>query len=267
MNNIILISTLSMAGLGLFFASVLALANQKLKVEEDPMIEKILHELPGINCGACGFASCRQYAEALAKKKAPPDKCKASGEEQKRDLAKLLGVSLKTKSKEVAVVHCGADNSVRKKKASYNGVETCLAAHNTFGGELLCDWGCLGYGDCARACPFGAVTMVNGLPEIDITRCTACGKCVEACPRKIISIMKIENSKPLYVACSSRDKGPATRKTCQAGCIACGICEKLTEGAFSVKNNLSRVNEEKISGIRNREEVLKKCPTKCIKEV
>ena len=256
-----------MAGLGFFFATVLAFANQKLKVEEDPMIEKILHELPGINCGACGFTSCRQYAEALAKKEVTPDKCKACGDEERRDLARFLGVSLETKVKEVAVVHCGADNSIRKAKAIYTGVETCLAAHNTFGGELLCDYGCLGYGDCLLACPFGAITIVKGLPKIDRDKCTACAKCVATCPRKIISIMKIEEKESLYVACSSQDKGALTRKTCSVGCIACFICEKMTEGAFSVKNNISRVNEEKISQIKNKAEVLKKCPTKCILKI
>jgi len=267
MDNTIIISTLSMAGLGLFFASLLAFANQKLKVEEDPFIEKILHELPGINCGVCGFTGCRQYAEALARKEVAPDKCKASGDEQRADLARLLGVSLETKVKEAAVVHCGADNSVRKTKALYTGVETCLAAHNMFGGELLCDYGCLGYGDCVQACPFGGITIIKGLPKIDRNKCTACAKCVAACPRKIISIMKVEDTEVLYVACSSQDKGALTRKTCSVGCIACGICDKLTGGAFSVKNNISRVDGKKMSQIKDKEEVLKKCPTKCILKI
>lgn len=267
MDNKVIISTLSMAGLGLFFASVLAVVNQKLKAEEDPKIEAIFKALPGVNCGACGFASCHQYAEALAKGKADPDMCKAGGETVLESICEILGIKKEVKTKQIAVVHCGADSSKRKKKANYAGIKTCLAAHNTFGGELLCQYGCLGYGDCAKACPFGAISIVNGLPKIDPNKCTACGKCVSSCPRKLIIIKNIEPQGILYVACSNLDRGADTRRVCPVGCIACGICQKLTGGIFSVENNLSRVKQDKIKDITNAEEVINKCPTKCIKKL
>lgn len=264
MKTTVITSILSMAGLGLFFASVLAVVNQKLKVKEDPAMEKVENALSGLNCGACGFVGCRQFAEALTKGEASPDGCKAGGEETAAELSEILGIKLEKKIKKVAVLHCGADSSKRKKKAIYRGVKTCLAAHNIFGGEILCEYGCLGYGDCMKACPFGAITMVNGLPKIDNGKCVACGKCASACPRNLITLGKIGRGTCLYVACKNADKAPETRKTCSVGCIACGVCQRLTNGVFHVDGNLARVAHEKMGEISNAEEVVKKCPTKCI---
>ena len=252
-----------MAGLGLFFASVLAVVNKKLKVKEDPGIERIEKALPGVNCGVCGFANCRQYAEALVKEETSPSQCKAGGEEVINRLSEILNIKIEKKVDRIAVLRCGADEAVRKKKAIYTGVKTCLAAHNTFGGEVSCEYGCLGYGDCMRACPFGAITMVNGLPKIDKDKCTACGRSVISCPRNLITLEKIDSGALVYVACSNPDKGPRTRKVCSVGCIACGLCQKLTGGIFYVENNLARVKYDKVRNIGNIEEVINKCPTRC----
>ncbi|MGB2705771.1 MAG: RnfABCDGE type electron transport complex subunit B [Candidatus Omnitrophota bacterium] len=264
MDNTIITSIVSMAGLGFFFASVLALVNQKLKVREDPRIERIAEALPGVNCGVCGFTNCHEYAVALAKGEIPPDRCKAGGEKVINSLSEILGVKIEKKTKQVAILHCGADASRRKKKANYTGIKSCVAAHDTFGGEILCGYGCLGYGDCREACPFGAITIINSLPRIDKDKCTACGKCVSSCPRDLISVEKIESDNFLYVACNNFDKGPEVRKTCPVGCIACGLCEKQTDGVFHLENNLARVRYNQIKNIGNTEEVINKCPTKCI---
>jgi len=263
----IFISIISMAGLGLFFASVLAFMNKKLSVKEDPTLEKLVEALPGVNCGACGFTSCHQYAEALNSGKVTPDLCKAGGEQIMCFLSEILGVKPEKKTKQLAIVHCWADESKRKKKANYTGIKTCLAANNMFGGKTFCDYGCLGFGDCNVSCPFGAITMINGLPKINKDKCTACGKCVEACPRSIIDIQDIDAPDFIYVACSNTDKGPATRKTCLVGCISCGFCERLTEGIFHVENNLARVKYDKMKAIKNSDEVVSKCPTKCILKI
>ncbi|NQU95358.1 MAG: RnfABCDGE type electron transport complex subunit B [Candidatus Omnitrophica bacterium] len=264
MANTVITSILSMAGLGLFFASVLAFMNQKLKVEEDPRVEKIAGVLPGVNCGACAFTNCHLYAEALIKGKAQPDQCRAGGEQVASAISEILGVKVKKRIKEIATVHCGADASKRKKKATYLGIKTCVAAHNIFGGEILCEYGCLGYGDCREACPFGAVKLVDGLPEIDKDKCTACAKCVVVCPRNIISLQKMESKDFLYITCNNPSKGAETRKVCPVGCIACGICQKVTDGIFYVENNLAHVRSERIKEIVNPQEVVGKCPTKCI---
>jgi len=264
MGNAVAASILSMAGLGLFFASVLAVLSRKLKVEEDPRVGRIESVLSGMNCGACGLASCRLYAEALAKGELPPDKCKMGSEDTLKNLSAILGVTIEKKTKEAALVHCGADVSSRKKKAVYAGIETCVAAHNMSGGENLCQYGCLGYGDCMKACPFESITMEKGLPVIDRDKCTACGKCILACPRNIITVEKITAGDFLYVACNNPEKCAETRKACSVGCIACGICQKLTDGIFCVEDNLARVEYDKMPRINNAEEIVKKCPTKCI---
>ena len=264
MDKTVLTSILSMAGLGFFFASVLAFVNQKLKVKEDPRIERIEKALPGVNCGVCGFANCRQYAEALAKEETSPNQCKAGGEEVINRLSEILNVKIEKKIDQIAVLHCGRDASGRKKKAIYTGIKTCVAAHNMFGGEVFCEYGCLGYADCVKACPFGAIRMVNGLPKIDKDKCAICGKCVASCPRNLITLEKIDSRDFIYVACSNLDKGPETRKICSVGCIACGLCQKLTGGIFYVENNLARVRYDKAKNIANTEEVINKCPTKCI---
>ncbi len=268
MDNLIIISILGMGGLGFFFAAVLAAANTRLKVKEDPRIVEIEKALPGLNCGICGFLNCYEYAVHLAKNTVSIDNCKPGGEETQKKLAVLLGVEAKKKVMKKAVVHCAADIKIRKKKAEYFGIDTCAAKALINGGEVLCEYGCLGLGDCKDLCPFDAIRMVDGLPRVNPDKCVACGKCVGACPRNIISLEEIdENGEIFYVACTSTDKGPRTRKICSAGCITCGICEKLSDGAFEVKNNLSRPKYEKLKKIENLDEIVVKCPTKVIKIV
>ena len=253
-----------MAGLGLFFASLLAFVNQKLAVKEDPKIGEIEEALPGVNCGACGFTSCRQYAEALAKGEAGLIECKAGGDDVSIRLAGILGVAFEKQTKQIALVHCGADGSLRKKRAVYSGINTCAAANNISGGENLCEYSCLGYGDCMAACPFGAIEMKGALPRIDKEKCTACGKCVLACPRHLIAVEKMAAEKFIFVTCNNLDSGPDTRKACGVGCIACGLCQKITDGVFHVENNLALVEYDNMARIGNTEEVVGKCPTKCI---
>ncbi|MCQ9206642.1 MAG: RnfABCDGE type electron transport complex subunit B [Omnitrophica bacterium] len=264
MGNTIVTSILSMAGLGFFFASLLAFVNQKLAVKEDPKIGKIEEALPGINCGACGYTSCHLYAEALAKGEANPAECKAGGDSVSGLLSGILGVAVEKRTKQIALVHCGADGSVRKKKAVYFGINTCAAANNVSGGENLCGYSCFGYGDCMRVCPFGAIEMKDALPRIDKEKCTACGKCVLACPRDIITVEKIAAKNFIFVTCNNPERGPDTRKACSVGCIACGLCQKFTGGVFHVENNLALVKYDNMARISNTEEVRGKCPTKCI---
>ena len=264
-------------------ASVLALASTRLKVEEDPRITSIEQILPRVNCGACGFLSCHDFAVHLARGEAPVNGCRAGGEEVEKRLSDFLGVEAEEAIKKIAVIHCSADDSLRKKKAEYSGIKTCAAKNITKGGEVLCDYGCLGMGDCMKACPFGAIEMRNALPYVNPGKCVACGKCISACPRNIISFEECFNGNVVYVGCSSKDKGSATRKICPVGCIACGICQKLSNNAFVVENNLSKVDYEKLSrldvwaqggippeagkSVGNIDEVVLKCPTKVIHRI
>ncbi|MBD3426886.1 MAG: 4Fe-4S dicluster domain-containing protein [Candidatus Omnitrophica bacterium] len=267
MDNLILAAILSMAGLSVAFAAVLAFADKKLRVEEDPRIAEVLKHLPHVNCGACGYLNCHDFAEHVIKEGEDPAKCKPLGEEAQQMLYDYLGKEGKEKFPRIALVHCAAEYEHKKTDTVYTGVKTCIAANAAFGGGMECEYGCMGFGDCVEVCPFGAMHMEKGLPRVDAEKCTGCGKCAEACPRGIISIQQKKYDDLYYVACSSHDDMMRVRKICSVGCIACGICEKLSpEKYFEVKDNLSYPNFEKQSDREELEKIAPKCPTKVIKK-
>jgi RnfABCDGE-type electron transport complex B subunit len=265
--NEILISISSMVGLGVFFAVVLAVADKTMGVEEDKRIVEIEAILPGLNCGACGYAGCHSFAVALSKGEVEVTGCLPGGEEASIKLAELLGLEKKDRVKSVAVLHCSADYDKRKRYADYKGIETCMAADKVFGGALACAYGCLGYGDCVEVCPFGAITMANGLPVVNSAKCTSCGKCVKACSRNLYSIEKFMDDQITIVACSSLESGAVVRQVCGVGCIACKICEKLSGGIFDVKDNLARVHYDKRQPDTDWDKMITKCPTKVIVKI
>ena len=240
--SLVLIATGSMAALAAFFAVMLSVAHSRLKVEEDPRVEQMLGELPGVNCGACGFASCRALAEAIIEGEAAANSCLAGGSEVAEKLSQIMGVETEAVEKKLAFVRCGAGTSEREKKASYRGVEVCRAADLVMGADTACPYGCLGFGDCQRVCPFDAIEMVDGLPRIDVSRCTACGKCVDICPRNII-VLDSFNDLSYRVKCSSLDPGKKARKVCSRSCIACGRCVKSCPyEACSLEDNIARID-------------------------
>lgn len=256
-----LISIAAMGGLGLLFAGFLVIANSKLKVEEDPLVEKILDALPGTNCGACGVAGCHSLAEQISKGDAPINACPAGGAEVADLLADILGVDGVAATRILAVVLCRGGVGEAVRNAEYRGDDTCSAAHLT-GGEKVCSYSCLGYGECVDACDFDAMAMDdNGLPVIFYDKCVGCGACARACPRDIIE-MHPEDRK-LFVYCKNRDKGPATKKACKVGCIGCTLCVKdcEVEGGIAMKNNLAVVDYESCP---QDDAPTKRCPTKCI---
>jgi len=247
--------------MGFIFAGLLGYAAGYFKIEEDPRIAQALALLPGTNCGACGSAGCRNFAERLIKGEVPVTGCVSGGPDVAAALAKFMGVeALQGLCKMTAAVHCGASESQRRKKANYSGVRTCAAADLVDSGGLRCGYGCLGYGDCFLVCPFDAIRMKDGLPVIDHNKCTACGKCVAACPRQIISLIPCDLG--VLVACSSHDTGANTRKNCPVGCIACKICEREAPNVFKVVDNLAVMDYSKTD--IDCSAAIEKCPTKCI---
>ncbi len=237
-------SIISMVGLGMFFAFILFIADKKLRVEEDPKIEKIEKVMAGLNCGACGYPSCRVAAEAIVKGEANIHSCVVGGENTAKEIARIIGKEFTKKAhKNIAIVQCGIDSETRQISATYNGVKSCVAANLIMQGGMACKYGCIGFGDCAKVCPVDAIIMKNGAPVIDIEKCIGCGACVKACPRNIISLCPhLPGERVVYVACNNTEPGKQVRAVCKIGCIACGICQKLSENVFEVKNNLSRVN-------------------------
>ncbi len=256
----ILQSLAVLGGLTLAFALVIYVASRRLAVREDPLTAKLEALLPGTNCGACGFAGCRFVAELMAQGKAPPEICVAGGREIAEQIAALLGVETKKTEPLVAVIHCQGGTDRAKERFTYHGVARCSTAQLTAGGHKACDYGCLGLGDCVRACPFNAITMgKDALPVINRERCVACGKCVAACPRQIISL--IPRSRKVYLGCVSHDRGRAVKNVCSVGCIACGICAKVTPNeAIKMRDNLPEID---IAAGNNFDEAVKRCPAKC----
>lgn len=268
MDNIFIVSLLSMAGLAVFFAGVLAIADKKLKVQEDPKVEKVLDLLPGVNCGACGCLSCHDFAEKIVNEGADPSGCKVVPEEARNQICEFMGHEGGEVIPFVALVHCAADNPRKKRKGDYRGIKTCAAATLAFNAGMECGYGCIGYGDCVKVCPFDAIHMVDGLPRVDAAKCTGCGKCVEACPLNIISLAEKKYKKLFYVACSSHDDLMRTRQVCDVGCIACGVCTKLAqEPFFMVEDNLSRADHKKQGDAGIIENIQAKCPTRVIKDI
>lgn len=257
-----LIPVLIMSIMGLLFGLGLAFASKIFHVHIDPKIEKILSELPGANCGACGKAGCAGLAEAIAIGDASLTSCPPGGEETYTKIAEVLGVEKCNVIKKIARVRCGGGDKA-KDKFIYRGVKTCVAASLLAGGQKLCGFGCMGFGDCVAVCPFDAIHMNGGgVPVVNLEKCTACGKCVEACPKNIIFL---ENaSEKYYVKCLSHDKIGIVKNACKVGCIACKICGKLSKGAFIIENNLSRLDYDKVNDDTTLKVCVEKCPTKCI---
>lgn len=256
----ILTPVLVMSALGLIFGAGIAVALKVFGVTLDENIMKILSLLPGVNCGACGRPGCAAFAEALAKGEAAPGACVVSDERARKLIADILGLEHAQKVKTVATLLC--NGGIRAKdKYAYQGLRSCRASTLVFGGHKACSFGCLGLGDCVDVCPFDAIHMgTDGLPVVDENKCTACGKCVAACPKNLYVLSPV--SCRYYVKCSSKDPGGATAKVCKSGCISCMKCEKVCPThAAKVTANLSRIDP----GVcKNIGACLEACPTKVI---
>jgi len=251
-----------MLGLGAIFGVGLAIVSAKLKVDRDPRIDELMDLLPGVNCGACGFSGCEGMAKALVAGNVDPSKCALISAESAEQAAKLVGTVVGQRQKRVAVALCRAKNVTRRH--DYLGLSDCSAAILLQGGPTGCVYACIGLGSCASVCPFDAITMGNDeLPRVDPEKCVACGKCVQVCPRNIMSLVDVE--KYVHVLCSSHDKGGQVRKLCEAGCIACKVCEKACEfDAIKVEDFLARIDYNKCTLCMKCVEV---CPRGIIRDI
>lgn len=261
MDNVYISALLSMGALGGFFAIGLALASKKFAVEVDPRVEEIEACLPGANCGGCGYPGCASFAEAVVAGKADCNGCPVASAETAAQIAEVMGVSVLSGEKMIAQVLCKGGAAEALQRSEYRGIATCQAANAIGGGSKACSYGCLGFGDCAHVCPFGAIKMnANNLPEVDAELCTGCNKCVEACPKAIITL--VGESRKNHIRCSTHLKGKEVRQVCKVGCIGCGICAKnCPVDAIEMKDNLAVMIYDKCINCQICSE---KCPMKTI---
>jgi len=241
----ILLSVAILGGVGLVFAGAIALTHRKFKVWEDPRIDAVNDRLPGANCGACGQAGCRAFAESVVHGTQKPAGCTVMSIDQIGSLASFLGVEAGEANKRVARLLCAGGSNVAVQQADYLGLETCKAAAAVAGGGKGCRWGCLGLADCEVSCDFDAIFMnAYGLPVVIPDKCTACGDCVEACPKDLFTLMPIEQK--LIVQCKSALEGDEIEALCQVACTACGRCAAdAAPGLIEMKDGLAVVDYSK----------------------
>ncbi len=257
----IILAAVVVGCVGIILGLFLGFAGEKFKVEVDPKEEAILDVLPGNNCGGCGYAGCSGLAAAIAKGEAPVGQCPVGGAPVSEKVAAIMGVEAESGPKMVAFVKCAGTCDKAQTQYDYTGIQDCTAVDFVPAkGQKACTYGCLGYGTCVKACEFDAIHIINGIAVVDPQACRACGKCVAACPRKLIELVPYDSAH--LVHCNSKDKGPVVMKACSVGCIGCHLCEKnCPADAIHVTDNLAHIDQDKCTGCGL---CVEKCPKKII---
>ncbi|MBN2439690.1 MAG: RnfABCDGE type electron transport complex subunit B [Spirochaetales bacterium] len=258
----ILAALLTVGGLGILFGIGLAFASKVLEVKKDERVSRLEEILPSLNCGACGFAGCVSYAEAIVGADAALTLCTAGGAATAEELAAVMGVKVEVSmDKKVTQVHCRGGKTKATYEFIYEGIHDCNALYPLYGGNKVCKHGCLGLGSCIRVCPVDAIDYDDeGLVWVDKDKCISCGNCITVCPTGVMQF--IPYNADVLVACNSTDKGAQVKKACKVGCIGCKICEKKSpEGGFIIESFLAKID---YNAQGERENALLKCPQKCI---
>lgn len=245
-----------LSGIGLFSGVVLAVASAIMSVPKDEMAEALEEVLPGANCGACGYSGCIGYAVAMSSGEAKLGLCSPGGQDVLEATAEILGKDGGDVEYKTALVHCSGSYDNTTDKMNYEGIQSCAAATALAGGISSCSYGCLGMGDCLRACDYHAVSICNGVAIIDKDNCVGCSKCVAACPKDLIKLVSYKEQ--AVVRCSSCDKAADTMKVCKVGCIGCKKCERICKfDAIHVEDFCAWVDAEKCTGCG---ECVAECP-------
>jgi electron transport complex protein RnfB len=246
---------------GLLCGVILTLAARFFAVHEDPKVEMVTGMLPGVNCGACGFAGCSEYAKIIVQEGASVSLCNPGGHDVAKKIADFMGVEAVVAARRVAVVLCQGGDDVAARHSHYNGIADCGGAELAGGGDKACRFGCHGLGSCARVCPVHAIELTgNRLAIVHPELCIACGKCVGACPRKLIKL--VPETCSIHVLCSSKDKGPVVKKICSVGCIGCTLCAKAVNNiGIRMDGPLAVVD---YATLLEKEDIMAKCPAQTI---
>jgi len=268
-SSLVIYVVVSLSLMGLISAIILFYIAKKFNVVEDPRIDEITAILPAANCGGCGFAGCRNFAEIIVKNESLDNMfCPVGGNDLLKLIGPIIGQEAVEKDPMIAVVRCNGTYQLAPVKVDYDGLTSCYFMHALSSGENGCPYGCLGGGDCVIACTFNAMYMdkETGLPVIIEDKCVACGACVKACPRKIIELRKKgPKNRRIFISCINKEKGAVAKKNCEVACIGCGKCVKECKfEAITLENNLAYINFEKCTLCRKCVAV---CPTNSILEV
>ena len=267
--NLILIALIVLGVIGAVGSLVLYLVAKQFYVYEDPRVGQVEEVLPGANCGGCGFPGCHGMADACVKASSLDGLlCPVGGAETMAKIAGILGMEAAASDPKIAVVRCAGNICARPKVSNYDGAKSCAVAAATFAGETGCAFGCLGLGDCVKACQFDAIKMnpETGLPEVDGDKCVACGACAKACPKIVIEVRKksamAKQEKRVWVSCINKDKGAVARKACSSACIGCGKCQKTCKfEAITVEGNVAYIDKDKCKACGM---CVSECPTGAI---
>jgi Na+-translocating ferredoxin:NAD+ oxidoreductase RNF subunit RnfB len=247
--------------LALILGVIIVVVSRIFAVPVDQRLEDLKAILPGANCGACGFSGCEGYAESLAGGDTNTARCPVGGAEVARELSNYLGVAVPSFLPKVAQVHCQGTQDHTSRRYEYRGIISCAAAHSLFSGPNSCTYGCLGYGDCAAACPYGAIYLAQGIAQVNAAKCTACGLCVRTCPKQLIAIIP-KHLSAYTVKCRNKWPGAQTRKNCTVGCIGCQRCFRACSyEAISMEGPLAVIDQDKCAHCGDCEAV---CPTHSI---
>lgn len=258
----IVIATVTVGIVGILIGVLLGIASEVFKVEVDEKEIQVREALPGNNCGACGYPGCDGLAKAIASGEARVNQCPVGGQPVAAKIAVIMGVDdVGTSEKKVAFVKCKGNCNYTKKLYTYSGLYDCNGAMVVPGaGGKSCEYGCMGYGSCVKACEFDSIHIVDGIALVDKEKCVACGKCVTACPKKLIDMVPYK-AKTL-VQCNSQDKGKTVKDKCSVGCIGCTMCVKqCQDDAIHMVGNVALVDYSKCIECGR---CAMKCPTKVI---
>jgi len=260
----IITAAIFMMILGVVLAIILAIANKKLFVYEDPRIDEVDDMLPQAQCGACGVPGCRPFAEAVVSGAKNPSSCTVNTPEGNAEIASFMGVDMGETEKVVARLACAGGTHVAYTRAKYEGMQSCQAASVVSGGGKGCSWGCLGLADCADVCDFDAIFMDDhGLPIVIEDKCTACNDCIVVCPKDLFSLQPVSHQ--LFVACKSLEEGDKAEAECEVACTACEKCVvDAPEGLIEIKNNLAVIDFKKYDEILVDRTPIERCPTGAI---
>jgi Na+-translocating ferredoxin:NAD+ oxidoreductase RNF subunit RnfB len=250
MNQTIIITIVSLSGLGAIAAMILYVVARQFKVDTDPRIDEIEEVLPATNCGGCGQPGCRAFAEALARATDITDMhCPVGGNDVMKKVGQILGMEVTEKDPYIAVVKCSGSFEHRKKTNIYDGAPNCTVASMLYGGDTGCAYGCVGLGECVDACDFEAMYMdeKTGLPVVIEDKCTACNACVTACPKDIMELWpRGRKNRRIYVACMNEEKGGIAKKYCSVACTGCEKCVEVCKyDSVIVEDNLAVIDPEK----------------------